>query len=144
MKQFKYTINDSIYQVTINKVEDTVAEVEVNGVSYKVLIDRPVKKQAISYKRPAQAVTTVSSPAAVARPAGSASRSVVRSPLPGLILSIDCQVGDVVKKGQNLLILEAMKMENSITADHNGKVIEIKVKQGESVMENADLVVIQT
>ena len=140
MKQFNYTINDTTYQVTIHKVEDTVAEVEVNGVSYKVLIDRPAKKQSISYKRPAQALTTVSSPAAVAR---HASTYVVRSPLPGLILSIDCQVGDEVKKGQNLLILEAMKMENSITADHDGKVIEIKVKQGESVMENADLVVIQ-
>jgi biotin carboxyl carrier protein len=143
MNQFKYTINDSIYQVTITKVEDAIAEVEVNGISYKVLMDRPMKKQTISCKRPAQALTTVSSPTPVGHPADSTSMYIVRSPLPGSILSIDCQVGDEVKKGQNLLILEAMKMENSITADHNGIVTEIKVKQGDSVMENADLVVIQ-
>ena len=44
MKQFKYTINGNVYNVTVNKVEDTIAEVEVNGTPYKVLMDKPAKK----------------------------------------------------------------------------------------------------
>jgi biotin carboxyl carrier protein len=143
MKQFKFKINDSIYQVSVNKVEDTTAEVEVNGISYKVLMDKPIRKQTVSYKRPAQAITTDTAVKGILRPAGNPSACIVKSPLPGMILAIDCKVGDEVRKGQNLLILEAMKMENSITADHDGIITEIKVNQGDTVMENADLVVIQ-
>ena len=66
----------------------------------------------------------------------------VKSPLPGVILQVNCKVGDTVKRGQNLLVLEAMKMENNINADRDGKIIEIKVNKGDSVLEGADLVVI--
>ena len=64
------------------------------------------------------------------------------SPLPGVILSVDCKVGDTVKRGQKILVLEAMKMENNINADRDGKIVEIKVNKGDSVLEGADLVVI--
>jgi biotin carboxyl carrier protein len=143
MKQFKYTINGSVYNVTVNKVEDTIAEVEVNGTPYKVLMDKPAKKQVVTIKRPVQAPTTSSGTPVVSRPASSGSSKAVRSPLPGIILSIDCKVGDDVKKGQKLLVLEAMKMENAITADHDGKVAEIKVNRGDSVLEGADLIIIK-
>ncbi|MDR1524386.1 MAG: acetyl-CoA carboxylase biotin carboxyl carrier protein subunit [Tannerella sp.] len=139
MKQFKYTINGSIYNVTVNKVEDTIAEVEVNGTPYKVLMDKPAKKQVITIKRPAQAHTTP----VVSRPAGSSSSSAVKSPLPGVILSIDCHVGDTVKKGQKLLVLEAMKMENTIPSDKDGVIAEIKVNKGDSILEGAELVIIK-
>ncbi|MDR2470233.1 MAG: ATP-binding cassette domain-containing protein, partial [Tannerella sp.] len=127
MKQFKYTINGSIYNVTVHKVENTTAEVEVNGTPYKVLMDRPAKKQVVTIKRPAQALTAP----VVARPASTSAAGVVRSPLPGVILSVDCHVGDEVKKGQKLLVLEAMKMENTISAESAGKVVEIKVGKGD-------------
>ena len=145
MKQFKFTINDHIYNVTVNKIEDAVAEIEVNGASYKVFIDKPVKQKTGKIKRPVHALKTVthSPPTEVAHPAANASVYAVRSPLPGVILSVDCKVGDKVKKGQHLLVLEAMKMENSIPADYDGKIIEIKVKAGDSVMESADLVIIK-
>jgi len=143
MKQFKYTINGSIYNVTVNKVEDTIAEVEVNGMPYKVLMDKPAKKQVVTVKRPVQAITNApKSGPVVARPAQSSAGSV-KSPLPGVILSIDCKVGDTVKKGQKLLILEAMKMENTIPSDRDGVVAEIKVEKGESVLEGTDLVIIK-
>ena len=58
MKQFKYTINGNIYNVTVNNVEDTFAEVEVNGTPYKVQMDKPAKKQMVTLKRPVQAPTT--------------------------------------------------------------------------------------
>ncbi|MDR0349888.1 MAG: biotin/lipoyl-binding protein [Tannerella sp.] len=144
MKQFKYTINGNLYNVTVNKIEDTIAEVEVNGTPYKVVMDKPAKKQVVTIKRPVQAPVSASGTPLVARPSNAAGAgTTVKSPLPGVILSIDCKVGDKVKKGQKLLVLEAMKMENAITSDAKGEVAEIKVSQGESVLEGADLVIIK-
>ena len=118
MKSFKYTINGNVYKVHISSVVDDIAEVEVNGTPYQVKMEKPAKKQMVTLKRP------------------------VKSPLPGVILQVNCKVGDTVKRGQNLLVLEAMKMENNINADRDGKIIEIKVNKGDSVLEGADLVVI--
>ena len=145
MKQFKYTINGNIYNVTVNKVEDTIAEVEVNGTPFKVLMDKPAKKQVITVKRPVQALTSttgVTSTPVVIRPINVSSGGAVKSPLPGVIIGISCKVGDVIKKGQTLLVLEAMKMENTIPSDRDGVVSEIKVNIGDSVMEGADLVIL--
>ena len=142
MKQFKYTINGNIYNVTVNNVEDNFAEVEVNGTPYKVQMDKPAKKQMVTLKRPAQAPTTPSGEPVVARHAAPSSAGAVKTPLPGVILSIDCKVGDVVKKKKKVAVLEAMKMENNINADREGKVIEIKVSKGDSVLEGADIIII--
>lgn len=141
MKQFKYTINGNVYNVTVNKVEDTIAEVEVNGTPYKVLMDKPAKKQVITVKRPVQAPTTLTGTPVITRPAAASGGGSVKSPLPGVILTIDCNVGDTVKKGQKLFVLEAMKMENTIPSDRDGVIAEIKVSKGDSVLEGADLVI---
>jgi biotin carboxyl carrier protein len=66
----------------------------------------------------------------------------VKSPLPGVILEIKCAVGNTVKKGDVILILEAMKMENVIEATANGKIESIQVNKGDSVLEGDTLVVI--
>ncbi len=142
MKSFKYTINGNVYKVHINSVIDDIAEVEVNGTPYHVKMEKPAKKQIVTLKRPAQAPTTPSGESVVTRPAASSTPGAVKTPLPGVILQLKCNVGDTVKRGQTLLILEAMKMENNINADRDGKIIEIKVHQGDSVLEGADLVVI--
>ena len=136
MKSFKYTINGNIYKVHINSVVDDIAEVEVNGTPYKVKMEKPAKKQMVTIKRAAQAPTTASGDPVVSRPATSSSPGAVKSPLPGV------KVGDTVKRGQKILVLEAMKMENNINADRDGKITEIKVNKGDSVLEGADLVVI--
>ena len=96
----------------------------------------------VTLKRPVQAPTTASGAPVVSRPATSGAAGAVKSPLPGVILSVDCKVGDTVKRGQKILVLEAMKMENNINADRDGKIVEIKVNKGDSVLEGADLVVI--
>ncbi|MCD7914755.1 MAG: acetyl-CoA carboxylase biotin carboxyl carrier protein subunit [Tannerellaceae bacterium] len=140
MKEYKYTINGNNYVVTVNKVEDTIAEVEVNGTPYKVHMDKPAKKQVVTVKRPAQAPATATGAPVVNRPASAAGG--VKSPLPGVILDVKCKVGDTVKRGQTVVILEAMKMENSINANRNGKIVEVKVNKGDSVLEGADLVII--
>jgi len=138
MKNFKYTINGNVYKVTINNIEDTIANVEVNGTPYTVEMDKPTKKQVITINRPAQ--TTTAPPAVVQQ---QTSAGTLRSPLPGVILDVSVKVGDTVKKGQKVLILEAMKMENVINSDRDGVIKEIKVKKGDSVLEGADLVVIE-
>jgi len=139
MNNFKYTINGNVYKVVINRIEDTVAEVEVNGTSYKVEMNKPAKKQIVTINRPAQ--TTV---APAVRPQQTVPvASLLRSPLPGVILDVFCNVGDAVKKGQKIMILEAMKMENVINAEKDGTVKEIKINKGDSVLEGAELIIIE-
>jgi biotin carboxyl carrier protein len=141
MKSFKYTINGNVYKVHISSVVEDIAELEVNGTPYKVKMEKPAKKQLITVTKPAASasapITPVTKPAA---PAGAG--SALKSPLPGVILAVKCAVGDSVKKGQPLILLEAMKMENNINADRDGVIKEIKVNKGDSVLENADLLVI--
>lgn len=139
MKSFKYTINGNVYKVVINNIEDMVADVEVNGTPFKVAMDKPTKKQVVTIKRPAQ-----TSVAPVTRPQQVSSGAAgLRSPLPGVILEILCKEGDSVKRGQKIMVLEAMKMENAINADRDGVIKEIKVNKGDSVLEGADLVIIE-
>jgi biotin carboxyl carrier protein len=139
MKSFKYTINGNVYKVVINRIEDTIADVEVNGTPYKVEMNKPTKKQVVTINRPAQAAVTP-----IVRPQqANVGPGALHSPLPGIVLEITCKVGDTIKKGQKLLILEAMKMENIINADRDGVVKEIKVNKGDSVLEGADLVIIE-
>ena len=142
MKEYKYKINGNLYNVVIGDIEDNIAHVEVNGTHYTVEMEKK-KKEAPAPKpvvRPA-AKPAAPAPAPVAKPA--AAKSGVKSPLPGVILDIKVNVGDEVKKGQTIIILEAMKMENSINADKDGKVTAINVSKGESVLEGTDLVIIE-
>lgn len=148
MKQYKYRINGNLYNVTIKDVEDNIAHVEVNGTPYEVELDKaapamamPKASKSTPVHRDAPIAPAVqSTPAAPeAAPAGSAS---VKSPLPGVIKDIKVNIGDDVKRGQTIVILEAMKMENNINADKDGKVVAIKVNKGDSVLEGADLILI--
>lgn len=147
MKQYKYKINGNLYNVTVNDPEENIVNVEVNGTPYRVELDKPVKATVAPkpVTHPAAAPKTDSGAPVVQRPANSNSgkRDGVKSPLPGVILDIKVKEGDTVKKGQTIIILEAMKMENNINAHRDGKVAEIKVKQGDSVLEGTDLVIIE-
>ena len=142
MKDYKFTINGNIYKVSITSVDDNIANVEVNGTPYKVELDKPAKKQIRPLTRPQKAPVTSSGEPVVSRPAQSSQPGAIKAPLPGVIMSVDVAVGDMVKRGQKLAVLEAMKMENSILADRDGKITEIKVNKGDSVLEGADLVII--
>lgn len=142
MKEFKYKINGNPYTVTINSIVDNMAKVEVNGTAYNVELDRPAKKQIKPLTRPQAAPTTLAGDPVVTRPAAAGTTGAVRSPLPGVILEVNVKVGDTVKRGQKVAVLEAMKMENVINADRDGKVTEVKINKGDSVLEGADLVII--
>ena len=146
MKEYKYKINGNLYNVVIGDIEDNIAHVEVNGTHYTVEMEKKPKAAPAPkpVARPA-AKPAAAAPAAapVAKPAAGGGKSGVKSPLPGVILDIKVKEGDEVKKGQTVIILEAMKMENSINADKDGKITAINVSKGESVLEGTDLVIIE-
>lgn len=145
MKEYKYKINGKDYKVIIGEIEGNIANVEVNGTSYKVEMEKKEAEQTAvkPIVRPAATLKPTVAPATQsatnATPAGGKG---VKSPLPGVILEVKVNVGDEVKKGQTIAILEAMKMENNINADRDGKIIAINVKAGDSVLEGTDLVII--
>ncbi|MBQ8442117.1 MAG: biotin/lipoyl-binding protein [Bacteroides sp.] len=142
MKEYKYKINGNLYNVVIGDIEDNIAHVEVNGTHYNVEMEKKPKAAPTPKPIARPVAKPAASPAApTAKPA--AAKSGVKSPLPGVILDIKVKEGDMVKKGQTIIILEAMKMENSINADKDGKVTAINVSKGESVLEGTDLVIIE-
>ena len=146
MKEYKYKINGNLYNVVIGDIEENIAHVEVNGTHYTVEMEKKPKAAPAPKPVVRPAAKPAAAPAAAApvtKPAAGGAKSGVKSPLPGVILDIKVNVGDEVKKGQTLIILEAMKMENSINADKDGKVAAINVSKGESVLEGTDLVIIE-
>ena len=142
MKEYKYTIDGVEYKVEIGEIVDNVAEVTVNGEAYKVEMEpekEPEKKKVVLGNPNEQAAGEESTTSA----ANVNTANAVKSPLPGVVTEIKVAVGDEVKAGDTVLILEAMKMANNIEAEKDGKVASICVKTGESVMEDAPLVVIE-
>ena len=144
MKEYKYKINGNLYNVVIGDMEENIVHVEVTGTHYTVETEKKMKAAPAPKPVVRPAAKPAAAPAAAApatKPA--AGKSGVKSPLPGVILDIKVKEGDEVKKGQTIIILEAMKMENSINADKDGKVTAINVSKGESVLEGTDLVIIE-
>ena len=143
MKTYKFKINGNEYNVAINSVEGKNASVTVNGTDYQVELEEapaaaPVQAPAAA---PVQAAPSPA-PAPAAAPAPSGAGKAVTSPLPGVIIAVKVNLGDTVKAGQEVAVLEAMKMENSIEATHDGTVTAINVAKGDSVLEGAPIVTI--
>ena len=149
MKVFKYKINGSPYRVVVQNSDEESVELEVNGTPYVVELEQKKKKTVSRIQR--QVVPTSShtqtreaAPRPTAtRTAVAAGSIVVNSPLPGVIMDIKVKVGDAVKKGDTILVLEAMKMENNIQATADGTIAKISTEKGASVLEGAELVVIE-
>lgn len=145
MKQYRFKINGNQYNVDINSVEGNIASVSVNGTSYQVeLEDAPAAPvQAVPVQT--SVITPVAAPvqaASAPKPAASGVGKPVTSPLPGVIIAVKVNVGDRVKAGQEVAVLEAMKMENSIEAVQDGTVTAIHVAKGDSILEGAAIVTI--
>lgn len=142
MKEYKFKINGNDYNVAINSVEGGLADVTVNGASYKVELESaPASPVAAS---PAAAATApVAAPAAApAAPKAAGEGTAVVSPLPGVIIEVSVKEGQAVKKGQKVAVIEAMKMENEIPAVADGTVTSIKVSKGDSILEGDTIVTI--
>lgn len=143
MKEYKYTINGKKYEVTIGDIADDIATVTVNGEEYKVEMEPEPKaeKPKVVVKPIAAKPATESGDAPKATAVNA--KNAVKAPLPGVITEIKVNVGDEVKAGDTVVVLEAMKMANNLEAEKGGKVTAICVEAGQSVMEGDALVVIE-
>ena len=143
MNTYKYTINGTQYEVAVGEIVDNIATVTVNGEEYKVEMEPEaepekkvvVKTGAAKESAPAEEASQSSGPVNTA--------NALKAPLPGVIIEIKVSVGDEVKAGDVVLVLEAMKMANNLEAEKAGKVTAILVSQGASVMEDTPLIVIE-
>lgn len=147
MKEYKFKINGNDYAVSVNEIVGSTASVVVNGNTYEVEVEGLETKASPKIVQvaaaPASASQSVTPVAAPARAAGAGGGSAVKSPLPGVVVSVAVNVGDTVSVGQRLLVLEAMKMENNIDADRAGVVKSIVAGKGTSVLEGDVLLTIE-
>lgn len=151
MKQYKYTINGAQFDVTIDSIVGSKAKVEVNGIPFEVemqgssLVEEalPTVSTEATPATTTPAAPAAETPAAVpAATSGPGAGTPVKAPLPGVVTKILVSAGQAVKKGDTVLVLEAMKMENNITAEADGSVTGICVSAGDSVMEGTTLLTI--
>lgn len=145
MKKFKFTIAGQPYDTTVNEIEPNVCEVTVNGTVFHVEIEKQetLKKKPVVAPRPVATATGAAASAAKPAAAPAAGTTVVKSPLPGSIVKVMVQVGQEIKKGDTLLTMESMKMENVIASEVTGKVKSVLVQPGQNVMQDDKLVEIE-
>lgn len=134
MRKFLINVNGNSYEVEVEEIRDGASV--VTPAAPKVAA--PVHKSAPAAAPKAAAPASKATPTAV--PAGA---STVVAPMPGTILTVNVKVGESVKKGQVLCILEAMKMENEIMAAGDAKVSSIAVNAGDAVNTGQVLIVLE-
>lgn len=145
MKEFTFKINGAEYKCAVEEIEAGKTNVTVNGKVYTVETEAP---KAASAPKPAVAPapkpTTAPAPKAEApKPAAAPAAGLqVKSPLPGSVIKVLVSEGQAVKKGDTLLTLESMKMENAIMAEQDGTVKQIAVSAGQNVMQDDLLIVL--
>ena len=140
MKKFDFTINGNRYAVDIKDIEENLAQVEVNGTIYEVEIHREVK-QSKTPRLMRPAVKHSYGEEAFKKKEGVT--PVVKAPLPGSVLRINVKEGDEVNRGDILLVMEAMKMENNIYSELKGRIKSIKVQPGQTVLQGDILMEIE-
>ena len=152
-KEFSFKINGAEYKCAVEEIEAGLTEVTVNGKKYTVETEKPVAPAPKAAPKAAPAAAPAPAPAAPkaapaapkAAPAAAAAAAAgaqVKSPLPGSVVKVCVNEGQDVKKGDTLLILESMKMENPILAEQDGKVAQVAVAAGQTVMQDDLLVVL--
>lgn len=146
MKNYTFKIHENEYNVQIEKLDKDTnhARVIVNGVEYDVEVAgshvaKPVAKPQLGTVK---AAPVAEAAPVVNKPRPAVGSGAITSPLPGTVVSVNVAVGDKVTMGQTIMVLEAMKMENNITADRDGVVKEIAAQKGAAVMEGDTLIVV--
>ena len=143
MKTFKFTISGKPYEVEVQDIEGNIATVNVNGTEYKVEMEEQAAPVVAPVARPAAKTTTsTATQNAAPKPAASGAGYKMAAPLPGTIMQIYVHQGDSVKKGDKLLMYEAMKMENNLLAEADGTITAINCRQGDNVLQGDTLIVI--
>ena len=120
MKNYRVTVNGVAYDVVVEELNGSVAPAPVAA--------------------PVAAPKAASAPVAAPKASGNAGATAVKAPMPGTIIKVNVKVGDAVKKGDVLCVLEAMKMENDIRAPADGVVASVEAAKGASVATDAVIV----
>ncbi len=150
MKEFTFKINGAEYKCAVEEIEAGKTNVTVNGKVYTVETEVPAAPAPKAVPAPKPAPVPAPKPAAPAAPkaetpkpaAAPAAGLQVKSPLPGSVIKVLVSEGQAVKKGDTLLTLESMKMENAIMAEQDGTVKQIAVTPGQNVMQDDLLIVL--
>ena len=141
MKKFKFIIDGASYSVNVKSVEGNQAEIEVNGKNYSVGLEQEVNTLKTPILVRKEVVTKpgenkIAAKTAPMPPSDKPSANGIKAPLPGSIIRVVAKVGDTVKEGDLLLVMESMKMENNILSEKNGVIKRINVEAGQGVMQD--------
>lgn len=149
MKEFTFKINGAEYKCAVEEIEAGLTNVTVNGKTYQVETEKPAApapKPVAPKAAPVAAPAPAAAPAPKAEPKAAAPVAAdgikVKSPLPGSVIKVVVAEGQAIKKGDTLLVLESMKMENPIMAEQDGTVKQILVSAGQNVMQDDMLLVL--
>jgi biotin carboxyl carrier protein len=151
MKEYKFKINGKDYAVKIGEASGRSLTVNVNGADYEVELENELAaagdtsagafaRTGLRSNEEAEVSPAAAPAAPKAAPAGAG--KTIKSPLPGIIISINVKEGQAVTRGQKVAVIEAMKMENDILAECDGTITAIHAAKGDSVLEGADIVTI--
>lgn len=132
MKTYKFKVNENGYTVNIKSQEDNIINLEVNGTNYEVVMKEDIKKT----KTPTLVRAASKRPAEPLKVNPKSSKAKIVAPIPGVVLSIDVKVGDTLKVGDRMLVLEAMKMENNIVCEKAGTITAINISAGQQVLQD--------
>lgn len=139
MGEYVLDINGKDYKVKVNSLEENVADIEINGKNYKVNF-RQIGSVEQTVKRSSSSQPSDKPVLQFERKSEGEQVKKVLAPLPGVVLNVLIKEGEHVKEGQDLLIMEAMKMENAIHSPYSGKVLKINVKKDDTIAEGDVLV----
>jgi len=143
MPEYRVEVDGRSYTVDVGRISDDSVTVELDGRIYDVVIRPPERMRSKTpvIRRSKEVHSAAAAPNRTAPP-GPRKDGQVLAPLPGVILKVLVKAGDSVSAGQAVAVMEAMKMENEIETPRAGKVSEVHVSVGESVLENAPIVTI--
>ncbi len=143
MREYVLNINGAEYRAEVKELTAESAKVAVNGVDYVVELKKLGMKADLSRPTSAEPPRSVAKPSEAPKPATKPTQATgggtVKSPLPGLVLDVLVKVGDPVKAGQKIMVLETMKMENHIPSPFDGVIKSILANKGDTVSEGQAL-----
>lgn len=139
MRQYRVEVNGRTHEVVVHRKEGSVVLFEIEGVKYEAVVARDVAPEEPAHRQGLKSTASsgVVQGAPTVAPRGTPSVRVgsgeIRAPMPGIVVGVKAEPGIAVTKGQTIVVMEAMKMENNITAPKDGVLKSILVKAGQEV-----------
>ncbi len=144
---YRVVLGDEAYDVDSARIAGNLYSLAVGSRSYEATVHRSSPEEYQVHLFDGVRTVALLTPLDLAlrgqREPGAAGAAGVRAPMPGRVVRVLVKPGDAVKKGDGVAVVEAMKMQNELTAPHDGTVREVKVREGDSVERTAELVVLE-